>query len=435
MTQSETITGVKFSADYFASLTPAMRATLISQLSENEARQLYYDWQFWARKNQLPPPGDWFIWLMLMGRGAGKTRSGAEYCIDRVKRGYLRLALIGQTKADVRDTMVELGESSLLQISPPWFMPHYEPSKRRVTWPNGGIAIIYSGDEPDQLRGPQHDTAWVDEIAKFKYPQETWDNLEFGLRLGDDPRVVVTTTPKPIPIIKQLIDDPEAVTVRGSTYENIANLSPRFIERVVRRYEGTRLGRQELHAVLLEDAPGALWRRANVDALRVTEYPGLVTIVVGVDPPGSATGAECGIIVVALGTDHHVYVLDDVSLQGAPAVWANQAVSAYRKWQADRIIGEVNNGGDMVEHTIRTVDPYISFKAVRATRGKQIRAEPVAAVYTQKKAHHVGNFGELEDQLCQWEPGDKSPDRLDALVWAVTDLVIAGATGFAWGVD
>ena len=392
--------------------------------------QLLYFWPFWARPKQVPPKKtNWFCWLIRSGRGFGKTRSGAEWIRSRVDEGYTRIALVGQTKADVRDTMVELGDSSILKISPLWNMPEYEPSKRRLTWPNGAVAIIYSGDEPDQLRGPQHDSAWVDELAKFKYPQETWDNLEMGLRLGDNPQACVTTTPRPIKIIKELIKDPETVDVTGHSRENIANLSDRFVKRILNKYEGTRLGRQELAGELLDDAPGALWKREeNIEQNRVNKHPELIRIVVAVDPQATNNpeSAETGIVIGGIGVDGHGYVLSDRSAKRSPQGWGSRAVLAYQEFSADRIVGEVNNGGDMVENTIRTVEngKNVSYKSVRASRGKAIRAEPVASLYERGIIHHVGTFPELEDQLCNWEPGDKSPDRLDALVWLFTELMV-----------
>lgn len=365
--------------------------------------------------------------MLRAGRGFGKTLTGAQWVIDRAQNGYKHIGLIGQTKADVRDTMIEVGPSSILKCSPSGFRPKYEPSKRRVTWPNGAVAVAFSGDEPGQLRGPEHDTAWVDELAKFKYPQETWDNMELGLRAAADPRVCVTTTPKPIPIIKTLIADPDTVDVTGSSYENRANLSRRFIKRIFRKYEGTRLGRQEIHAELLDDMPGALWTRDVLEASRVTEPPELARIVVAVDP--AATVGETGIIVAGkglIGDQWHGYTLEDLTLQASPATWGKAAVAAYHKWSADAIIGEINNGGDMVEHVIRTVDggANVRYKSVRASRGKMTRAEPVAGLFEQDRGHHVGFFPDLEDQLCSYVPGEKSPDRLDAEVWAYSELIV-----------
>lgn len=378
--------------------------------------------------------------MALAGRGWGKTRTGVEWIRDlQQSQKYGRFGIIGQTAADVRDVLIE-GESGLLAVSPPWNKPHYEPSKRRITWPNGAIATTYSGDEPDQLRGPQHDAALCDELAKWKYAQEAWDNLEFGLRLGPHPRVMVTTTPRPIPIIKALKADPDCVLSTGSTYQNIANLAPTFIKRVVKKYEGTRLGRQELHAEILDDSPGALWNRSMLEALRLRRAPDLLRVAVGVDPNVSNnakadddTPSETGIVVAGIGpcnckgaTEIHGFVLDDPSLAGSARERGSAVVTAYYKHHGDRVIGEVNNGGDLVEYLIASIDDTVPFKMVRASRGKQTRAEPIASLYEQGRVHHVGGFAALEDQLCQWEPnkGLPSPDRLDALVWVLTELML-----------
>jgi len=377
----------------------------------------------------LPPIGKWIVWLILAGRGFGKTRAGAEWIIDGVKSGKCRqIALIGETAGDVRDTMVEVGESSIMRISPPGFMPKYEPSKRRLTWPNGAVASTFSGDEPGQLRGPAHDRVWADEPAKWKYAEDAWSNMLFGLRVGDKPQCVATTTPRPIPLIKRLLKDPTCVVTRGSTYDNLINLSPAY-KGIVAQYEGTRLGLQELHAQVLDDAPGALWHREQIDSLRVTQHPELIRVVVGIDPAVTNTeeSDETGIIVAGLGTDGHGYVLDDRSLRASPAGWAQEAVTAYHSRQADRILAEVNNGGDMVELTIRTIDPTVAYKSLHASRGKQTRAEPVAALYEQGRIHHVGMLATLEDQMCEWTPGEgSSPDRVDALVWCFTELMPPG---------
>jgi len=386
----------------------------------------------WARPKQLPPGWDWYIWLLLSGRGGGKTRSGAELVVKWARDGFSPIALVGQTKADVRDTMVEIGESSILNICPPWFMPEYESSKRRLNFPNGTLAVIYSGDEPDQLRGPQHQKAWVDELSKFKYPQDTWGNLMFGLRIGTQPQVVVTTTPRPIKVIKDLIADTRTAVTRGHTLENRDNLAPDFLNYILRKYEGTRLGRQELAGEILDDNPDALWERDKIDELRVKEHPDLIRVVVGVDPAATAKeeSSDTGIIIAGIakiGDTMHGYILDDLTIKGTPDQWATAAVTGYHKTRADKIVGEVNNGGDMVEYTVRTVDKNVSFKSVHASRGKYTRAEPVSALYEQGRIHHVGFFPDLEDQLCEWVPGDKSPDRLDALVWAITELMLEDA--------
>ncbi len=710
-------------------LPESERRKAISRLTKDDAEKLLYDWEFWARPKQLPPDWPWYVWLILSGRGFGKTRTGNEMVIRWAKAGYSPIALIGQTKADVRDTIIEIGESSLLRISPPWFRPEYEPSKRRVIWPNGTIAVAFSGDEPDQLRGPQHSKALVDELClvagtlietkrgqipienvipddflwtrkgwrrvkasgctgknkpvisalfsngsaltgtpthhvfvfgkgftpltklrypdkiytyqedvkcqakksfitgasiipisiqsiqdlsltsngetgnfstglfgkstmgrflmgmkfiismvtsgitilriwsagldqsiadlilslnplrlarnqviefcvgklpsgysqnlyqrntdadsvanhtwpkqngrhtvlptvvkligegqesitkqeyapfagrdlqstsiirpnvvrthvltvlcggnadvynlevegepeyfangilvhncKFKYPQDTWDNLEMGLRIGDNPQAVVTTTPRPLKIIKELIKDKHTAVTTGHTMENRANLAPPFLKRILERYEGTRLGRQELAGEILEDNPGALWQRAMIDQYRVTANPDLIRVVVGVDPPGGAT--ECGIVVAGDAGNGHYYVLDDRSLQDSPDKWAEAVLTGYNRNRADAIVGEANFGGDMVENTIkqaaRTRSLVYRYKAVQASRGKAVRAEPIVALYEQGRVHHVGNFAALEDELCEWVPGEgASPNRLDAAVWAITELTSA----------
>jgi phage terminase large subunit-like protein len=415
----------------------AERTRILADLTAEEWAALEYDWAFWARRNQLPPHGDWFIWLVLAGRGFGKTRTGAEWVRAQVEaRQVNRIALVARTASDVRDVLVE-GESGILAISPPWFRPRYEPTKRRLTWPNGAVATTYSAEQPEELRGPQHDAAWCDELAAWRYP-EAWDMLMFGLRLGERPRCVVTTTPKPIKLVRGLLQRSDVAVTRGSTYENRVNLAPPFLSQIVKRYEGTRLGRQEIAAELLDDIPGALWTRDVVERARVCEIPALRRVVVAIDPAASVSdGAdETGIIAAGLGEDGHGYVLDDLSGRYAPPEWARRALALYHARHADRIVAEVNNGGDMVETVIRTLDPSASFKAVRATRGKATRAEPVAALYEQARVHHLGAFPALEDQLCafasDFDRGREgySPDRLDALIWALTELMVAsGDTG------
>ena len=380
---------------------------------------------------------------MLAGRGFGKTRAGAEWVRANVcgasplaRGAHGRVALVAETAADARDVLVE-GESGLLAVHPPGFRPLFEPSKRRLTWPNGARATLYNAVEPDQLRGPQHDLAWADELAKWRHARRTWDQLQFGLRLGPRPRQCVTTTPRPIETLKALIEDPDTVITRGSSYENMANLAPAFIQRIVRRYEGTRLGRQELNGELLDDLPGALWTRARIDELRRLKAPALARIVVAIDPAvgSAATSDETGIVVAGLGRDDHGYVLADLSLRGTPDTWGRVAVDAYCRWRADRIVGEVNNGGEMIEHVLRTIDPTVSYKAVRASRGKVARAEPVAALDEQGRVHHVGTFPALEDQMCAFGAAPAadsrrgSPDRVDARVWALSELMIHTAGG------
>lgn len=367
--------------------------------------------------------------LFLLGKSlipTHNTRTGAEYVISQAKKGTEHIALIGQTKADVRDTMVELGPASILKISSPKFYPKYEPSKRRVIWPNGCIGTIYSGDEPDQVRGPSHKIAWIDELAKFRYPQQIWDNLLFGLREGEDMRILITTTPRPIKIIKNLFSDSKTKVIGGNTYENKDNLPQKYFDYVIAPYVGTRLGQQEIEGKILEDNPNALWIRKIIDDNRVNKYPELIRVVIGVDPnvTNTETSAEAGIIAAGIDINGHGYILGDNTIKGSPDTWGNEVITAYYKYRADRIIGEVNNGGDMIEYVIRSIDKNVSYKSVRATKGKYVRAEPVAALYEQNKIHHVGNFPDLEDQLCEWVPGDKSPDRMDGLVWAITDLIL-----------
>ena len=363
------------------------------------------------------------VWLIMAGRGMGKTRAGAEFILKEIKTGRIRrVALVAKTPADARDVMIE-GDSGILSISPPWDRPLYEPSKRRLTWNNGTIALVFSSKEPDQLRGPQYDLAWGDEIRTWYYPQETWDNLMFGLRLGEHPRAVVTTTPLPLSVIKKIMKAPDTVTTTGTTYENRANLAPSFFRQIISKYEGTRLGRQEIRAELLEDVPGALWNR---NIIQYKASPELVRVVVAIDPATTSGEAadETGIIAAGKGIDGKGYVLADRSARVSPDSWARRAIQAYDDFRADRIVGEVNNGGEMVGLTIRTVR-NVPYKAVHASRGKQARAEPVAALYEQGKIFHVQPFEELEDQLVTWTPeSGNSPDRLDALVWCLTELFL-----------
>lgn len=401
---------------------------VLATLTPEEADSLLSDWSFWARPNQLPPSGDWRTWLLLAGRGFGKTRTGAEWVREQAeKQPGIRIALVTPTAKDGRDTVVE-GESGILAISRPNFMPVYEASKKRLTWPNGAQAFLYEAEKPDRLRGPQHHYAWCDELAAWKYPEETWDMLQFGLRLGNDNRVVVTTTPKPVQLIRQLITDPDTHTTRGSTYDNAENLSKPFLAQIQKQYEGTRLGRQEVYAEILNDVPGALWNRDMLDGLRTKETPELIRVVVAIDPAVTSGehSDETGIIVAGKDRDGHGYILADLTCRKSPEGWAREAIRAYHAYEADRIVAEVNQGGDMVEHTLRTLDRNIPYQAVHASRGKRTRAEPVAALYEQGKIHHVGSFPQLEDQMCLYTPDgyDGSPDRVDALVWSLTELLV-----------
>lgn len=362
------------------------------------------------------------------GRGAGKTRTGAEAVREMVERGvWGRVALVAPTAGDARDVMVE-GDSGIMRVCPPWNRPIYEPSKRRITWPNGAMATTYSADEPERLRGPQHDGAWIDEPGTWRYP-EAFDMLMLGLRLGAFPRWVATTTPRRTALIRKLLAWPGVVVTRDSTYENRDNLAPAFFDAIARQYEGTTLGRQELYAELLEDVPGALWTRANIDNYRVSVAPDLVRVVVAVDPAITSNednSNETGIIVAGVDAKQEVYIIADNSLIASPDSWARRVVNTYHTHHADRIVAESNQGGEMVEHTIRTVDRAVPVKLVHASRGKRTRAEPIAALYEQGRVHHVGTLSQVEDQMCSWLPGDDSPDRMDALVWSVTELIGIG---------
>lgn len=413
------------SARYGSLAVDAARA-----LSDEQATRVIYDWDYWARPNQKLPEGEWTRWLLLAGRGFGKTKAGAQGVRRLVDQGYRRIHLIAPTSADVRDVMIE-GESGLLSCFPPHQRPLYEPSKRLVRFHTGATAITFSADEPERLRGPQCDAFWCDEIAAWRFMQDAWDNIQFGFRLGTNPRGIITTTPKPLDLIRDILNDPTTVVTRGSSYENRSNLAPAFFASIVRKYEGTRLGRQELLAEILEDTPGALWSHPLIDAARIrmaeVRWDLIVRIVVAIDPAVTAgeDSDETGIVVAGLTVSGHVVVLDDLSCRESPLGWAQIAIAAFRTRRADRIIGETNNGGDLVEANIRSVAPDVAYRGVRASRGKYIRAEPVAALYEQGRVHHVGHFGALEDQMCSYVPGtSKSPDRMDALVWAVTDLVV-----------
>jgi phage terminase large subunit-like protein len=419
--------------DNLASQLACIPESELADITDAQAAALLYDWSIWAREKQKEPEGNWRVWLILAGRGFGKTKTGAEWTrgqLETGKRG--RFALVGRTVADVRDVMVE-GESGILSCCPAWNRPKYEPSKRRLTWPNGAIATTYSADEPDLLRGPQHDGFWCDEIAAWQY-EDAWDQLMFGLRLGSDPRGIATTTPRPCKLVITLARQSTTYLTKGSTYENRTNLAPAFFEQIIRKYEGTRLGRQEIDADILDDNPGALWKREWIEDHRLVSHPDLKRIVVGVDPPGSSDKtaeepAECGIIVAGVGTDGRGYVLADYSLTGTPNEWASAALTAYNLFEADCIVAEINYGGEMVEAVIKGMASkngmkHVPFEAVRASRGKMLRAEPISNLYQQGSVSHVGAFPELEDQMTNWLPGDKSPDRLDACVWCLTSLMI-----------
>lgn len=397
---------------------------LLKGLSLADKYHLLYDWPSWARPEQLPPPGNWLTWLVQAGRGYGKSRIGSEWVRHRVEHeGARRIALVGRTPADVRDTMVQ-GESGILACCPDDSRPVYESSKRRLTWPNGAMALTFTSYEPDQLRGPQFDTILWDELAAFKYLRETWDNGQLTLRLGPNPRQVVTTTPRPLALLKQIAKASSTIVTRGSTYENLINLAPTFRQQILARYENTTLGRQEIMGELLDDLPGALWHRSNIV---YREAAPLRRICVAIDPATTSDedADETGIVVCGLDEKSFGVVLADHSLRASPDVWGRKAVWAYHQYQANLIVAEANNGGEMIQHVIRTVDPTVPVKLVHATVGKHTRAEPVAALYEQGKIYHARPFPDLEDQMCTWLPDDsQSPDRMDALVWCFTELML-----------
>lgn len=416
---------------------------LLASLTEKELAELRWHWDFWARANQKAPEGLWNTWLVLAGRGFGKTRMGSEWIRSKAcgstplsapSSGWARIALVAETAADARDVMV-LGDSGILACHPKEFRPDWSPTNRCLTWPNGVKAWVYNATEPDQLRGPQHHGAWADELAKYRYMQETWDQLQFGLRLGEHPQALITTTPRPLPLIKKLMSDEDTVVTRGATLDNQANLAVNMVKSLYERYGGTRLGRQELEGEILGDIPGALWNRDSIDASRVKEAPAdLERVYVAVDPAVSNNEGsdEHGIIVVGLGRDKdgyaRGYVLEDGTLRGSPEDWARKAISLYRSWSADKIIAEKNQGGDMVLSTLKAVDRAVPVKLVHASRGKVVRAEPISALYEQGRVHHVGRFDQLEDQMCLFSVdnirsiSNGSPDRVDALVWGLTEI-------------
>jgi phage terminase large subunit-like protein len=429
-------------AQIFARLPPKVREAELRKLNSKTRAALAYDWGYNSRPDQLAPPGDdWQTWLVLAGRGWGKTRTGAEWVRENVcgstplARGKCRyVALVAETAGDARAVMIE-GPSGLLRIHPPGFVPIYEPSKRLLTWPNGAVAGIFNATEPDQLRGPEHDLAWGDELAKWAYARETWDNLQFGLRQGSPPRVCVTTTPRPIPLLKEILADETTVTTKGITLDNSDNLAASFLRKIVGQYGGTRLGRQELNAEILDDIPGALWTRQMIDDNRVHEdkLPDMARVVVGVDPSGTSgaedEGDDIGIVVAGRGVNGRGYVLADFTCKLSPDGWGRRAVTAYHAHGADRLVAEVNYGGAMVKQVIKTCDSTVAFKEVHASRGKVARAEPVAALFEQGRVAMVGAFPELEDEMVSMTStgyvGDDSPNRVDALVWALTEVMLS----------
>jgi len=402
------------------SLDERQKQAFLTSLSDDEADFLCRDWRFWARDAQLAPPGDWRIWLFLGGRGSGKTRAGAEWIAGLIASGcYARVGLIGATHNDARQVMIE-GESGLLRVCPG---TRYEPSNNRVLWPSGAMATVLSAEEPDSIRGHQFDAAWGDEYAKWSNPQNALDMLLMSMRLGKDPRLALTSTPRNIAALKKLLEDENVIRTHSTTADNEANLAPGFRALMERRYAGTRLGRQELDAELIEDNESALWRRDWIERTRCTMPPALTRVVIGVDPPASSKGDECGIVVAGRAESDAGFVLADLSAAGlSPNGWAARVADAFEHWKADFIVAEANQGGDMVKSVLQHAAPNLPIRLVHATRSKLTRAAPIAALYEQHRIHHAGVFADLEDQMCQYDGEGESPDRMDALVWALTDL-------------
>jgi phage terminase large subunit-like protein len=401
-------------------------------MTENELRGLIHDWPFWARENQLPPDSDWQVWLFLGGRGAGKTRAGAEWVRQQVRCGCQRIGLIAPTLNDAREVMIA-GASGLVGLGLPDERPFYESSRRRLVWPNGAQGFVFSAEDPDSLRGPQFDAAWADEFAAWSYPQATLDTLRMGLRLGEQPRLVVTTTPRPIPALKALVKAPGVVLTRAATRDNSAHLAAGFVEAMTHAYGGSLLGRQELDGLLIEDPEGALWTRRDIENACGGSTVDPQRIIVAVDPPatGHDRSDECGIIVAGAlgeGSDRIAIILADRSFGPAkPATWAEAVGAAYEGFEADCVVAESNQGGDMVASVLKATRTGLPVKLVRASRGKRARAEPVAALYAAGRVKHAGRFPALEDQMCAFgspDAGRKSPDRVDALVWAVSELLM-----------
>jgi phage terminase large subunit-like protein len=417
-----------------------LRAALAAETVESH-EQLFFYWPNFARPDQLPPEltrhgTPWHTWLLLGGRGSGKTRAGAEWVRAQAlgpphsHRVARRIALVGETIAQVRSVMIE-GVSGLLSVHAYRERPALAPASNQLVWPNGAIAQLFAADSPDSLRGPQFDSAWCDELCKWRRPDEAWDNLQFALRLGSLPQCVVTTTPRAIPLLKRIMEDHATVIGRSRTADNAKYLAPSFLAEMQRRYGGTPIGEQELEGQIVEERMGGLWKRSWFSANRLAGRPDLQRIVVAVDPPvtSSAGSDSCGIIVAGKGVDGRAYVIGDRTIQGRdPATWAKAAVAAYHDYQADSIVVETNQGGDLVVQTFKGIDTSVPVKKVHASRGKWLRAEPVAALYSEGRVAHVGDYPELERQMCDFAAdglsNGKSPDRLDALVWAITELML-----------
>ena len=434
--------------ELIALLPPEEQAAILADMDMDS---LIWDWKSWGRPEQQAPEGDWNIWLTLAGRGFGKTRMAAEWVREEAKytnEGQLRFGLVARTAADVRDVIVE-GESGIMNISPPSEKPLYEPSKRRLTWPNGNTATLFTADEPDGLRGPQFHRAWGDEIAAWRQTPDAagmtaFDNLRVGTRLGANPKMILTTTPKRVPVLYQLIEeakkDPKVVITRGSTFDNAGNLAGTYLNAITGVYEGTSLARQELYGEMLDDIDGALWSEEMIANTRHSAMPmGIPLRVIGVDPSVAENPRdECGIVVCAATADRDLYkreawVLEDATVHGSPEVWANKVVEMARKWMCP-VVAEVNQGGALVRNAINAIDPNVKVLEVHSKHGKALRAEPTVLAYEQGRVHHVGFLAELESQMTFWVPGEgKSPDRVDALVHALTALLIKPPQGFVGG--
>jgi phage terminase large subunit-like protein len=414
------ISAQRLSAKLLGSSESSLRIAALAELTDDEARYLGEDWNFWAREEQLPPTGDWRIWLFMGGRGSGKTRAGAEWIAQGIREGRSsRVALISATHHDARAVMIE-GESGLLSVCEG---ATYEPSNRRVLWPDGAVASVLSADEPDSIRGHQFDAAWCDELCKWPDPQEALDMILMALRLGDNPRMMITTTPRNIAALKNLIASPGVKLTRSSTRANAANLADSFIATVEQRYGGTRLGRQELDGDRIEDNENALWQRGWIERHRVRHAPALERIVVAIDPPAGINGDECGIVVAGRDGKGEGYVLADRSAGGlTPNQWASRAMDAFAEFSADAIVAEANQGGEMVRSVLSQAMANAPVRLVHATRDKRTRALPIAALTERGLVHHVGAHPELEDQMCTFDGGGPSPDRMDAMVWALSEL-------------
>jgi len=430
----------KITANILRDLPDEEVAAILKELGPKKAEELRHDWGFWARPEQLEPEGSWNIWVALAGRGWGKTRAGAEWVRHRIRSGDKIVHCVAPTKGDVRRVMVE-GDSGLLSVC--WSgdetyrgkhigYPVWSPTNNSLTWENGAKAVFFSAEDPERLRGPQAYSAWCDELCAWRNAQDTWDMMMFGLRLGKHPKVFVTTTPKTTKLIRTILDDEKTTISTGSTYDNAANLADTFLDAVRKTYEGTRLGRQELYAEILDEASGALWNRTLLAKCEIEkdEVPQLSRIVISIDPAVTANAESdmTGIVVAGIDVNGTAYVLEDHTGRYTPQQWASKAIQLYRDHMADRIVAERNQGGDMVRHTLHTEDETVPVKLVHASRGKMARAEPVSALYEQSKVRHVRGLNDLEDQMVQWEPLGSigSPDRLDALVWALTDLSLNG---------